>query len=78
MPQYIISIFLLSGKYFGTLYPVSFFLLRLNFLFKSIDIKTESFISDIAFKIKTEEPPSATPISKQFFGLCLLNIPLIK
>ena len=35
-------------------------------------------MSFIAFKINIEEPPLATPISKQFFGLNFLIKPLIK
>ena len=46
-------------------------------MFKSIEINEEFFISFIAFKIKTDEPPSATPSSKQFLGLYFLIIPLI-
>ena len=67
-----------SGKYSLTIYPVSRVLLINNFSFKSKEINNESFISFIAFNIKTDEPPRETPISRQFFGLnFLINILLL-
>jgi hypothetical protein len=45
--------------------------------FKSKETKNELFMSFKAFKIRTDEPPLATPISKHFFGLNFLIIPLM-